>query len=292
MKHFHVDHLEPSCRYAISQLFNSSVLTKLNSSCDEIHIKDLIEGYGIYPEGEEWNLIKGFEVAYAFLKEFYRCEYVYKNEITNQILLRFHNDNSATLLKEVPSDSSIADLVIVNGHTTAYEIKTELDKFDRLNGQLMSYRYLYDHLNIVTYPSAVNKLKANISGDVGIIVFDKDGILKIERESENNEILFNSSKAVLTLRQSELVSAYRSYIGDLPIMGTAKIHMFCYEWYLSLNQFDAHKIFAEALKGRKLSKYQFELVKRSPVALKTLFYNNNFTKKFCTETMDRLCIFG
>lgn len=282
---------DPAYNYALSQLFSPSLLKKIHNFSDEQSIRDLIKDCNLYPDNEDWNLIKGLEITYNYLKGHYRCEYIYKNEIANQLLLQFHSDNSATLLKEVNSDSSIADIVIINGDTVAYEIKTELDSFERLSSQITSYQILYDYLYIVTHPAAEKTLRNKLGSDIGIMILDADGMLKTVRDACKNDALFDPSKAVFTLRQSELVTAYKKHLGDLPIMGTALIYSFCSNWYLSLEKKDAHAVFAEALKSRRPSPHQFDLITQCSPALKILFLGKDFSKKYCVSTIDRLCIF-
>lgn len=277
--------------HALSQLFSPSLLSKIQTVSGIEDIQNLIQLCKIYPENESWNLIRGLEIAYNHLKSNYRCEYVYKNEIANQLLLKYHNDNSATLLKEVSSNSSIADIVIVNGCTTAYEIKTELDSFDRLANQISSYQNIYDCVNVVTHRGAVKNLKQRLDDCIGIVVLDENGILVKERPAAINSHLFDSKKAGFTMRQAELVSAYEKYVGKLPPMGTALIYMFCYEWYLTLDQEDAYLVFYEALKSRKPSIHQLELINQSNRILKMLFLGKDLSKKYCVSTMNILSTF-
>jgi len=276
---------------ALSQVFGPSLLKRIDDPIYEENLKVLLRDSNLYPARRKWNFVKGLEMAYSYLKQNYRCEYVYKNEIANQLLLRFHSDNSATLLKEIVSDNSIADIVIVNGHTVAYEIKTELDSLDRLSGQLNSYRSLYDKINIVTHSGAVNIMLKRVESEVGILVLQENGELQILREAVSCEKNFDPAKAGLTLRQSELISAYEKYEGRLPLMGTAFVFEFCYQWFVNLAKEDAHIIFAEALKSRKLSSSQFELVSRCSPALKMLFLGKELSKKYCNSTIERLGIF-
>jgi len=280
-----------SYNFALSQIFSPALLKKIHSPSDEQTFKDLLDCCNLYPLNEDWCLVKGLEITYNYLKENYRCEYVYKNEIANQILLKFHSDNSATLLKEVASCSSIADIVIINGNTVAYEIKTELDSFERLPSQIESYRMLYDYLYIVTHPKAVKTLSTKIDDGIGIMVLDTDGILKIVQEATLNKDMFNPINAVLTLRQSELVKAYEKYAGKMPVMGTGLVYNFCYKWYINLDKYDAQKIFSESLKFRKPSVHQFELIKKCNPALKMMFLGNEISKKTCITTINKLCTF-
>lgn len=283
--------IDPQYNYALSQVFSPSLLKNINNSQHENNIRKLLLNCGLYSKSEKWDFVEGLGIIYNYLKENYRCEYVYKNEIAIQLLLKFHSDNSATLLKEVSSDGSIADIVIINGNTVAYEIKTELDSFDRLPTQIDSYEALYDFLYIVTHPDAIDRLVKKIDATVGIIILEKNHTLRIEREAAPLTHKFTPAKAVLTLRQSELVHAYEKYVGSLPKMGTALIYEFCYHWFMTLQKTDAHIIFNEALKSRKPSPYQFNLIRNCHPSLKMLFLGRELSNRYCASTCDKIGIF-
>lgn len=283
---------DPCYNYALSQVFSPTLVKRIDDEVHEESIKSLLQFSGLYPVDTEWELRRGLGIAYQYLRHNYRCEYVYKNEIANQLLLRFHNDNSATLLREVTSDRSIADIVIINGQTVAYEIKTELDNFDRLAGQLSSYQSLYDCLYIVTHAGAVEAIRGIADATVGIIVLDANAQLETVRLATPTTNLFNPGKAVITLRQAELVAAYEKWVGKMPKMGTALIYEFCHEWYLSLAVEDAHIVFAEALKSRKPAPHQFSLILDCDPSMRMLFLGRDLSKKYCVTAREKLGIFA
>lgn len=283
--------IDSKYNFAVSRLFTSSLLSKLNDPLEEQSIRDLLYECKLYPKNKKWDLACALQVAYDYLKMNYRCEYIYKNEIANQLLLNYHYDNSAALLREVTSINSIADIVIINGHTVVYEIKSDLDSFDRLTSQINSYKPLYDFVYVVTHPAAVNTIKSKIDKSVGIIVLEQDGSLVTQKKPISNRKLFDPNKAVFTLRHSELLAAYNKYVGKPPAIGTALIHELCYNWFITLDKYGAHAVFNEALKSRKPSTTQFKLVKDSPFPLRMVFLSKTLSKKYCIETMEKFNIF-
>ena len=58
--------------------------------------------------------------------------------------------NTTTALTEIPIAKSKADFVLINGKAVVYEIKTELDNFDRLENQINDYYKAFDHVAVVT----------------------------------------------------------------------------------------------------------------------------------------------
>ena len=88
--------------------------------------------------------------VYNVLKDEYRNEYYYKNTLLNKLLLGVHSINTTTALTEIPIAKSKADFVLINGKAVVYEIKTELDNFDRLESQISDYYKAFDHVAVGT----------------------------------------------------------------------------------------------------------------------------------------------
>jgi hypothetical protein len=280
--------VDPSYNYALSQVFGASLLKKLDDKHYPAKLQALFRSSGLCAEEDEWPLPKSLNVLYDYLSKHYRCEYVYKNEIANQLLLERHSDNSATLLRELASDSSIADIVIVNGNTSAYEIKTELDNFDRLANQLESYQTIYDCLYVVTHERALNTLRQRLNPSVGLIVLDDETRLHEARKAESCTHLFDPAKAVLTLRQTELVRELEPHFGKLPAMGTASIYRYCREQYLNMSKSEARELFYRALKSRRPAAHQFQLILECEKSIKMLLLGRDLPKRLCHTVREHL----
>ena len=81
--------------------------------------------------------------SYSVISKYYRCEYVYKNELIKLLLKKYGTRNSV-YFNEFRVGNSIADMVMFNGESKAFEIKTEYDTPRRLSlihifGPLWSY---------------------------------------------------------------------------------------------------------------------------------------------------------
>jgi hypothetical protein len=278
--------------YSVSKVFGLRLLDALHDFEFENSVKSILLESGIYPKRKKWVFQEAIKLAYDYLKVNYRCEYVYQNEIANQLLLKYHDDNSATLLKELYISQSIADIVIINGKSTVYEIKTELDNMDRLSGQISEYEQVFDDVYVATYYEAVETVKKIIPSYIGIVVLDNDGKLITDRPSIPGQIEFNSEMAARMLRQTELLSAYRKYIGCLPDVGTGYIGAVCRKWYIELDTNLSHDIFNECLKSRKPSDMQFDLIKKLQPELKMLLFGRDVSKKYCSTISYKLNVFS
>ena len=105
---------------------------------------------------------------YQHLKSEYQNEYYYKNTLLNKLLLGVHSPRTTTALTEVPIGKSKADFILINGKAIVYEIKTELDNFDRLDGQMEDYYKAFSRMVVVTseknYDNVQQKLQNSPAG--------------------------------------------------------------------------------------------------------------------------------
>jgi hypothetical protein len=76
--------------------------------------------------------------------------------------------NDAILINEmvVANWSRRTDLTVVNGKLHAFEIKSDLDNLQRLNGQVTTYISRFDKVTVVTTPRFINAIKQIIPDEV------------------------------------------------------------------------------------------------------------------------------
>lgn len=153
-----------------------------------------------------------FDLVYQTILDKYMCEYIYKNEtLSYEILSNKHTDD-AKLLSEVIVGKSKADIVIVNGTTTVYEIKTELDNVSRLESQLDDYLKVFDRVNVLTcenqlkhvYKLLQSKLKYSVVGVCLFSVKNGESVISTNKESESNLMNLDPLAIYNVLNFSEL----------------------------------------------------------------------------------------
>jgi hypothetical protein len=111
-----------------------------------------------------------FDCAFAMLQQSgQRDEYVYKAALAKRILLGRHNLNTACMLTEFRAGASKADVAILNGTTTVYEIKSERDSLTRLEGQLANYRDVFASVVVIAGEKHVAALLRSVPRDVGVM---------------------------------------------------------------------------------------------------------------------------
>lgn len=166
-----------------------------------------------------------FEKAYLELSKHYRHEYYYKNTIANKRLLGRHSLDTTTMLSEFRVGKNIADCVIINGHSTCYEIKTEYDTLIRLEEQLTSYSQLFDRVYVVSDEKYLSNVESLAPNHVGIIQLTKRNTLSTIREAEDLSFKPISTELIMnSLRAPEYIELTKRVSGHIPDVGN--IHMF------------------------------------------------------------------
>lgn len=133
---------------------------------------------------------------YQYLKNEYQNEYYYKNTLLNKLLLGVHSPHTTTALTEVPISNSKADFILINGKAVVYEIKTALDNFERLSGQIEDYYKAFSRVVVVTSEGNFDEVQRRLQNSpVGICLLTSKGTLSVRKEPiEYNDML---SKTVM-----------------------------------------------------------------------------------------------
>lgn len=159
-----------------------------------------------------------FLYLYRSMMKHYRCEYVFKNEVINKILLRHFSNPNTVSFSEFRVNQSIADLVMFNGISRAYEIKTDYDSDKRLISQLTDYNKLFEKTYLVISAIGYNKYVNELPQTVGIITFEyKNGALvhRVIREAEKNTII-DIHTLMRSIRATEYKNIVKEIYGTLP----------------------------------------------------------------------------
>lgn len=211
-----------------------------------------------------------FDRAYATLLKEYRSQYVYKNAIANQLLLRRHSMREAALLTEFNAGVSKADAVLINGTSTVYEIKSEFDSTRRLESQLRSYGEIFDRIYVCTHASQVKRIEPILPPHVGLILLSSRSSLKEVREAQSNKRRVVPAMIFHSLRRSEYCSIVQKRFGELPASAPAEISLACHALFSTLAPEVAHDDMVEALRARQGATRPelVRFIKRLPASLR------------------------
>ncbi len=204
-----------------------------------------VESYGEY-----------FEYIYDELTDNYRCEYVYKNELIGKVLLRFMNRHAMTKIvafNEFRVGNSIADLVLFNGESRAYEIKSDLDSPKRLSKQLYDYKKIFDRCYVVIPETKCSHYLEMTDEETGIIVLykkrDQNIALKEMRPAIKNPHI-DVGLMMKCLHTNEYERIISNRFGKLPDVPGYMMYNACQELMKTIPESELKRFFREAVKSR------------------------------------------
>ena len=219
-----------------------------------------------------------FDKVFDFLTKHYCNEYVYKNSIANDILLKHHRWDASCLLNELRVEDSKADIVILNGTSSVYEIKTELDSFDRLDKQLRAYLKVFDRVHVVTHPTSSQKLLEDLPQNVGLIELTNKNHLKTVKKHVSNKANVHPSAIFNLFRKNEYTKVLRKFCNiNLSGIPNTKIYDVAKQRFEKLPPVDAHKFMLNELRKRKM--HNLEHVDDVPKSLILNFLITKFDER-------------
>ncbi len=266
--------IQPAYFTSLSRIFTPSVLDKVAENGFSEYLNEIVCSSELL---HNLDLSKPFRLflndVYQLFSKDYRNEYLYKNEIAKKVLLERHSLLDSWMLNEFRVGRCRADVVILNGTSTVYEIKSQFDSFKRLNDQIDAYRKVFDHIYVVTSEPKSLQLMSKLPDLVGILSLTTDNTLNVIKPSISNkhdikpEVLFDSLRKI---EYTEIIQKIYGYVPDVPnteIYEECK-HMFCNQEPVAI-----HDITIETLKNRNRKRSLTALLENAPEALYAYIIN-------------------
>lgn len=210
---------------------------------------------------------------YTELDREYRNEYFYKNTLLNKLLLGKHSINTTSALTEIPIDKSKADFVLINGKAVVYEIKTDLDNFDRLQSQINDYYKAFDNVVVITGEAGVEKLERKVKAidkPIGICVLQKNNRIKTVCEPKSYVKDLDKTVIFKIMRKQEYEHIIQKYYGELPLVSQFKYYKECKSRFMEIPINEIYNEFITILKKRMV--ITRDELNRVPYELKFLAY--------------------
>lgn len=189
---------------------------------------------------------------YNHLVKYYRCEYVYKNEIIHHLIQQYRS-KSSVIFNEFRVGFSVADLAFFNGESRAFEIKTEFDSDKRLCKQMQDYCRLFDRSYLVIPAEEYDHYVTLVDDCVGIILlgYQKGRVsLKTIREARLNSTV-DGALLMSCCRTREYESFIKQRFGSLPDVPVRDLFSSCCELLSSLPSSELKEFFLSSVKRRK-----------------------------------------
>lgn len=261
----------------INRVFTRNVLNDLLKNGHNEIFDIVVQRYIDNPEDKNHGQI--FSEIYSHLSDSYRNEYYYMNTLLNKLLVGIHSVNTTTALSQIRVADHIADFVMINGEGRVYEIKSDLDNFERLNDQLYDYFKAFCKVSVLAsehererVEKVLNKL-GDMGEAVGIYVLSDNNTIfskSTGREPKQYEDNLDYRCIFSLLRKKEYESLVKSYYGYLPEVAPVFYYKACLELFSGIPILEAQAMAMRELKKRnKITKIVFDEI---PMELKSVLY--------------------
>ncbi len=234
-----------------------------------------------------------FSEIYAHLGKEQRNEYYYMNTLLNKLLVGIHSVNTTTALSQIHIGRHIADFVMINGEGKVYEIKSDLDNFDRLYDQLSDYFKAFSKVSVLSTIHEYERVERILAelGDmgaaVGIYVMNDKNLWfnsKSRREPKQFDDNLDHSCIFKLLRKREYENVLLHYFSEIPQVKPVLHFRACLEQFQTIPILDAQNLaFNELKKRNRITKTVFESIQAE---LKSVVYFSGLSHKLAD--IDRL----
>lgn len=273
----------------LARLFSSRVIADLANPHSHVAAGrvEAIGGLNL-SEGPDATLGELFDSAHSRLSRDYRSEYLYKNALVSRIIFGRHRPTTASALIEVPVGASVLDVAIFNGTSTAYEIKTDLDSFARLDKQLNDYATCFEQVNVVTSIERAGTAAALAPEHVGVIGLRRNGSLATIRKSSAGLTRLRLIDMFQMLRQGEALAVLRKTLDYEVDVAAGDLWLRSRDLFTSLPVDVAHYAYVEQLRLRGMRGGAVAADSRFPSSLRAAAYEAELSSSGQTRLKARL----
>ncbi|CEK29384.1 hypothetical protein JGS6364_00301 [[Clostridium] sordellii] len=233
----------------LNRIFTKNTFDNLIEKHSNKSYSDVVNRY-ISKEELNYN-IEYISKIYDFLRKEYRNEYFYKNTLLNKLLLGRHSLNTTTALTEIPINKSKADFILINGNAVVYEIKTELDNFERLESQINDYYKAFKYVYVVTCEKNLDKLEKTLKNDyVGICILKRNSSISTIRKAKEYSFNLDYETMFKVLRKKEFENIILKFYKKLPETTDFEYYDACFDLIKKIDISLVHDEMSKQLKSR------------------------------------------
>lgn len=224
---------------------------------------DLIEHVGPYA-----TVGDTFDSAFDILKiAGHRDEYIYRAAISQKVLMGTHSLRTASMLNEFRVGSCKADLVILNGTATVYEIKSERDSLARLANQIENYKRVFAKVNVIASEGHIEGVLDTIPDDVGVMCLSSRYRITHVREAVDCPARICPVTVFESLRMAEGIAILQAMGVTVPEVPNTQKHAAMRDLFAKLDPVTLHAEMVRTLKRTRDLAPLGDLVDRLPRSL-------------------------
>jgi hypothetical protein len=200
------------------------------------------------------------------------------HKLLNDILFQYYNGEEILKYKlfeqhskqrnivaafEMKVNNSRVDFLTINGVSTSYEIKSELDNLSKLSKQMSDYMLAFEFNYLVIDEKHIEKAKDLLPKDFGLWCYKNGKYRKLKKANLNKEI--NPEAQLTLLTKKELIKSYPEKQGKIKKILN------------SYSTYEINYLFKQILKDRYRNRWTFLLENKEnifPIDIQ-FFFNTN-----------------
>jgi hypothetical protein len=256
---------------AISRLFSSSVVHEMaRKGRSPLFARLVTQSQLLGSMSLSECVYAVFETAFSLLKrEGYRHEYVYKAAITHKILMGKHSLQTASMIHEFRVGDCKADVVILNGTATVYEVKSERDSLTRLERQIAAYATVFAKVYVIAAESHIRAVGDMVPDFVGILCLNNRHHISTLRDAADRPDRTSPGAIFDSIRTEEARMILSSFGVSVPQVPNTGLHAVLREAFLKLDPIRAQEGMVRVLKRTRNLLPLSALVGQLPPSLQT-----------------------
>ncbi|MGY0553861.1 sce7726 family protein [Vreelandella titanicae] len=254
---------------ALTRLFSAAVFRELAKKgqsglfCRLLGQTNLLDN-----AGSDATVGDVFDQAFEILKVAgQRDEYIYRAAISQKILMGTHTLRTASMLNEFRAGSSKADLVILNGTATVYEIKSERDSLARLATQVENYKRVFAKVNVIASEGHIDGIIETVPKDVGVMCLSKRFRITTVREAAECPARICPVTVFESLRMAESSTILQTMGVVVPEVPNTQRHAVMRDLFARLDPVELHVEMVRTLKRTRDLAPLGDFVNRLPKSL-------------------------
>lgn len=215
-----------------------------------------------------------------------RNEYIYQSAIVQNILLGRHSLRTASMMREFRTGDSRADIVVLNGTSTVYELKSERDTLQRLEKQVNDYSSVFARTFVVASEKHIDDILALVPSNVGVMSLVRWNRIRTVRDAEGTPSGVQPAKILASLRRAEAVSILEHLRIAPPTVPNTQMFDALADIFSTQEPAVIHNAMLYVLKKSRSQTSLRDVVNDLPASLKAaaIMYNLN---KTCTGALVR-----
>ena len=206
-------------------------------------------------------------------------EYVYKACVLKRTVFGTYSPNTTALYMEFPVAGARADILLVNGDATVFEVKTRFDDPTRLNIQLAEYYRCFRSVSVVVEEDQFERYTRELPDHVGVLALTSRFSISVKRSPRATSKKLDHTQMFALLRQREYYDAISDLGVDLSIIDPSVRYQAALERFSTLPVKTAYDRVLRALRARQRTGRLAELCSRLPDSLHASVFSYRLRKQ-------------